>query len=140
MTKAEFLEELENKLNGEVDSETVRRNLRYYDGYIKSAVREGRAESEILEELGSPLLIARTIIDTQSQGNYGGSYGQGTEPDQEENYRALHPEVSDKRAKLRLLLIVIAVLIVLFTVLRILLPILIPVLLVILVVNLVKKQ
>lgn len=68
MTKAEFLEILENKLTGEVDAEKVRRNLQYYNSYIDAAIRDGKTESQVLEELGSPLLIARTIIDT-SGGN-----------------------------------------------------------------------
>ena len=68
MTKAEFLEMMEQKLTGELDENTVAKTLRYYSEYIDSETRKGRSEEEVLEELGSPLLIARTILDTHVSG------------------------------------------------------------------------
>ena len=65
MTKAEFLEMMEQKLTGELDEHTVGKTLRYYSEYIDSEMRKGKTEQEVLEDLGSPLLIARTILDTQ---------------------------------------------------------------------------
>ena len=38
--------------------------LRYYDDYIRSERQKGRSEADIMEELGDPRLIARTILDT----------------------------------------------------------------------------
>lgn len=68
MTKAEFLEMMEQKLTGELDENTVAKTLRYYSEYIDSETRKGRSGEEVLEELGSPLLIARTILDTHVSG------------------------------------------------------------------------
>lgn len=68
MTKAEFLEMMEQKLTGELDENTVAKTLRYYSEYIDSETRKGRSEEEVLDELGSPLLIARTILDTHVSG------------------------------------------------------------------------
>ena len=42
----------------------VEENVRYYDGYISDEVRKGRSEEEVIEEIGDPRLIARTIEDT----------------------------------------------------------------------------
>ena len=74
MKKTEFLKELEAALRGEVSSELISENLRYYDNYISQETSKGRSEAEVTEEIGSPRLIARTIIDT-SGGS--GSYESG---------------------------------------------------------------
>ena len=140
MTKAEFLETLEQKLTGEVPAETIRRNLYYYDNYIESAIRDGRTEREVLEELGSPLLIARTIIDTRQDENpYERVYETQEESGREEPH-SFHLELNDKRSKWILIGILILILLAVFTVLRILMPILLPVLLIVFVVNLIKKR
>jgi len=63
MDKNVFLRELERSLTGEVPSGTVLENLQYYEGYIRGEVSKGRDESEVLDELGDPRLIARSIKD-----------------------------------------------------------------------------
>ena len=64
MSKEEFLRGLENALSGNVPPQVVRDQLRYYDECIRSERQNGRTESDIMEELGDPRLIARTIMDT----------------------------------------------------------------------------
>ena len=64
MNREEFLRGLENALSGNVPPSVVRDNLRYYDDYIRSERQKGRSESDIMDELGDPRLIARTILDT----------------------------------------------------------------------------
>mgnify|MGYP001041029969 CR=1 FL=1 len=73
MNREEFLQGLTKALTGEVPPEIVRENLRYYEEYIRAELKKGRSENEIMEELGSPRLIARTIIDT-TPGGGGGVY------------------------------------------------------------------
>lgn len=72
MNKEEFLRGLQNALSGEVPPSVVRDNLRYYDDYIRTELRSGRSEEQIMEELGEPRLIARTIIDTTPEAGEGG--------------------------------------------------------------------
>lgn len=72
MNKVEFLQGLQEALSGEVPPTVVRENLRYYDDYIAIEVKKGRNESEVLEELGAPRLIARTIIDATPGAGDGG--------------------------------------------------------------------
>lgn len=60
MSKKEFLAELKECLEGEIPMEEVRSNVAYYKEYIESKDSEKKA----LEELGSPRLIARTIISS----------------------------------------------------------------------------
>lgn len=64
MSKGEFLQGLQDALSGMVPPAVVQENLRYYEDYIRTEVKNGRRESEVMEELGDPRLIARTIIDT----------------------------------------------------------------------------
>lgn len=66
MTRQDFLEELKNALSGEVPAEVLMDSYRYYANYIEEELRNGRTEDEILEELGKPSLIARSIIAAQT--------------------------------------------------------------------------
>ena len=63
MNREEFLQGLRSALSSEVPPEVVRDNLQYYQEYIRTEMEKGRSEREIMDELGSPRLIARTIID-----------------------------------------------------------------------------
>lgn len=65
MTKEEFLEQLEDALVGEVPNSVIYDTKRYYERYFFSEMKMGKTEKELLEELGNPRLIAKTIIDTQ---------------------------------------------------------------------------
>lgn len=62
MTKQDFLDELKNALEGEVTPEVMMDSYQYYSRFIDEEMRKGRKEDEILEELGRPNLIARSII------------------------------------------------------------------------------
>lgn len=64
MSKKEFLEKLRVALNGRVSPVTVEENVRYYEDYINTEIRKGRSEEEVLQMLGDPRLLARTIIQT----------------------------------------------------------------------------
>lgn len=61
MTKNEFLSILRDSLAGNVPSDVINENISYYRDYIEN---NDKAESQVLEELGDPRLIARTIIDS----------------------------------------------------------------------------
>lgn len=63
MTENEFLNILETTLNGEMPAAEVRANILYYRDYIDSS-KGTKSEQEIMNELGDPRLIARTIIST----------------------------------------------------------------------------
>lgn len=69
MTKHEFLRRLEEALVNEVEPSVIRENLKYYEGYIGEEVKKGRTEEEVLEELGDPWAIARTISDMAETGS-----------------------------------------------------------------------
>lgn len=87
MNRQEFLNTLRSQLSGAISSREVEENIRYYDEYIRDAVENGKSESQILNEIGSPFLIARTIIETSNKANGAGyqSQGQGSSYRQDEN-------------------------------------------------------
>lgn len=85
MDRTEFLEILRNRLDGQMQEGKAAAHVRYYEDYIQSQVQKGRLEQEVLDELGDPRLIARTLIDKDegsSQKEYGqySSCGSGMEP------------------------------------------------------------
>jgi uncharacterized membrane protein len=142
MTKADFLNALRGKLTGEVPPSEIEHTVRYYDEYISEAVNSGKSEAQVLEELGSPLLIAKTIIDTSTMHEEAG--GRKT---REENWKTEEPsgakfhqvKINSWTAKLLLVLAVIVVCSLVFTVLRILIPILLPLLLLWLLVTIIRN-
>ena len=65
MRKTEFLQELREALDGEVSASVIQSNISYYDQYIRQEAAKGRREEEVIEEIGSPRLIAvRTLRET----------------------------------------------------------------------------
>ena len=81
-----FLSELREAMEGSVSPSFVNENVRYYEEYIATEVRKGRSEEDIMEELGDPRLIARTLIDTAERGvrRGAGAVYEEAEPEEEQ--------------------------------------------------------
>lgn len=149
----DFFRELEESLRGEVSENEIRDSLNYYRQYFEEQKAMGYSESEIITSLGSPRLIARSIIDAReavsgqdSQMNYGGQssyYGNGQETQggyydaEEGRYSDYEDEQAHMRVRkvggLKLVFGIIFVLIILGLLIRVLIPVvvvLIPVLIV----------
>ena len=62
MTKREFVEILEQSLQGQLPPQAVADRVQYYRDYIAGETAKGRSEERVLEELGDPRLIARSIL------------------------------------------------------------------------------
>lgn len=65
MNQEEFIQVLRETLTGEISSQELESNINYYRTYIIEEIRIGKTEEEVLDALGEPRLIARTIINTQ---------------------------------------------------------------------------
>lgn len=63
MTKREFLDGLRNALAGEIPESEIENNVRFYDDYISNRDNNGQDET-VINQLGDPRLIAKTIIET----------------------------------------------------------------------------
>lgn len=85
MTKEQFIMELEQCLQGEVSAYELSDSLTYYRQYFEDEMHNGKSEADVIKELGSPRLIARSIIDARgieenssnSSGYEENSYGSG---------------------------------------------------------------
>lgn len=76
MSKEEFLRGLEEALAGEVPEAVIRENRNYYNSYISQEMSRGRTVDEIVDEIGEPRIVARTIIDScEAAGETGDGYG-----------------------------------------------------------------
>lgn len=64
MSREEFLKELEISLRGRIDEVELSKQIAYYNSYISEEVNKGRSIDEVMNSLGSPRLIAKTIVQT----------------------------------------------------------------------------
>lgn len=71
MTKQEFLAQLQRALNGKIGNKEAAAFVDYYQEYIEIETRKGRSQQDIMEELGSPRLIAHSIIDASEHAGHG---------------------------------------------------------------------
>ena len=81
MDKTEFIEKLQRALAGGLSSSQVAENVSYYQEYIDSQIRKGYSEAEVMEQLGDPRLLAKSIIEANKRA--GASYGSNREYDEE---------------------------------------------------------
>ena len=88
MTKREFLDNLRMQLEGELSPSQIEGHLHYYDEYISEATAAGRRESDVLDELGSPVFIAKTLLETAQPADSGEYYEEA--PRQEEFQGRVH--------------------------------------------------
>ena len=124
MSKSEFLSILRQSLSNEVATNILEQNLSYYEGYISAQSVED--ELRIIDGLGDPRLIAKTIIEAdraakeKSKGNWSGAYYDGNSTEQEEQFSGSSTEYNRNifvsRMKWYHKLIAVAVIIVLFIV------------------------
>ncbi|MFI3201731.1 MAG: DUF1700 domain-containing protein [Eubacteriales bacterium] len=63
MRKEEFMKQLQMELAISLSGQVVAEHIRYYQEYIVLEMKKGRSEEVILAELGSPRLLAKSIIE-----------------------------------------------------------------------------
>lgn len=140
MNKKEFLDTLYNQLSGQMPEGSIAAHVQYYRNYIEDAVTQGRTEAEVLNELGDPRLIARTLLDTDSTASGNPQATERySEPYTDNSYeydnsssdrkkvksRSFHIDLSTWYGKLAVILIAAVVIILLCTVLSVLIPVMI---------------
>lgn len=133
MNKTEYVKVIERALAGKVSPQELQDTVTYYRDYIDMEIRKGNTEQEVLERLGDPRLLAKSIIAAK-----GHEVQNEAVTDREEQPGGVH---------ISLPLVILAVLIILFIVLslvlavaQILLPILIPVALVFVILSVINRS
>lgn len=88
MNKKEFIDKLRVALNGRIPVSAVEETVRYYEDYINTEIRKGKSEAEVLNVLGDPRLIAKTIVQTNGGAQNGKpeDYGYRSSQSGQENY------------------------------------------------------
>ena len=153
MNREEFLAQLKTALGGNIDDRLVQENLNYYHQYITEEMQKGKSEQEILDMLGDPWILARTIIDANDgtdretvyeAGGTGGSY---SEKKTGETTGGTFADLLRMDTWWKRLLVILAVVLVVLLVvsivtglIRLFAPLLLPLLLVALVVRLLGKR
>ena len=151
MNKEDFLAQLKLALGGNIDGALVQENLDYYAHYIMEEVQKGKSEREVMETLGDPWILARTIIDaydgtnretvyeaggdTSSYGNGGGREG-GTR-DGIADFLRMDTWWKKLLAVLVVVMVVMLVVSIITGLVRLLLPLFIPLLAIALLVRLI---
>lgn len=64
MTKVEYLQLLKDCLSGKIHENELNDILSDYEGFFLTGMEEGRSEATISAELGNPLEIAQSLIDS----------------------------------------------------------------------------
>lgn len=140
MNKKEFLDILYEQLSGQMPEGNVAAHVQYYRNYIEEEQHKGRSEDDILNELGDPHLIARTLLDTdstasgnpQTTGSYSEpytdnsyEYDNGSSGSKKVKSRSFHINLSTWYGKLAVILIAAIVIVLLCTVLSVLIPVMV---------------
>lgn len=128
MDRQTFIRELGRALYGKLGDAEIAGHIRYYEDYIAQETASGRTEEEVLEELGDPRLIARTIVGTA-----GGRASRTEYTVSEDGYEETRSgerihDLSGWRGKLilwGLLIVVLLVLVLVFHIIMAFLPLLI---------------
>ena len=66
MEKMEFLNVLRIHIQGVDDIAFVNDTMNYYENYIETEIRKGKSEEEVINNLGDPRLIAKSILASRS--------------------------------------------------------------------------
>lgn len=74
MRQEEFFQSFQEALAGEVSDRIIQENISYYKNYINTEIAKGRTLDEVLDSLGNPRLLAKTIINTSSLSDTDNNY------------------------------------------------------------------
>lgn len=69
MNREEFLKILKESLTMSLEKDAINEQLDYYDKYISDEINKGRSGKDVIEELGDPRLIAKTIKTVSANDN-----------------------------------------------------------------------
>lgn len=127
MNRYEFISILRTALTGKVPATTVEDNVQYYEEYIEVQLRQGKREEEILESLGDPRLLARTVIEAnkyaEGTDTYGSEdYGEIPTGGGSKSFRQWYQERPNWLHRLMTILVTAFILFIVFTLLQALFP------------------
>ncbi len=144
MKKEDFLFYLKKALKGEIPADKVKYHVNYYQKYIDEEVRNGKKQSDVIDMLGDPQLIAKSIIESERMSGSSANYADYSDFKNEEQTKRQKQTIRQIKIEgiigiivfIFFLILIIAAIWGLFTLVA---RLFIPILLVILVVSVIKK-
>jgi uncharacterized RDD family membrane protein YckC len=104
MNKKEFLDELQNALNGKLSQSDVGEILSDYGDLFEGAAAEGKSEEETAAKIGSPARIARTILedsaDTDRASSESGRKGMDASKQEGREYTDFQRNINEKTSSI----------------------------------------
>ena len=73
MKKAEYLQVLEKALVGNVSPQELQDIVSYYRDYIDMEIRKGKSEEDVINQLGNPRHLVKSIIAAKEQDSSAGN-------------------------------------------------------------------
>jgi len=158
MDRNEFISILRGTLQGQIRDSLVEEHVNYYYYFISEEIAGGKSERDVLDMLGDPRLIAKTIVETaeeQPRINRSYTYTEG----EEESAKGFHAQENENGGvdlhygklnlntwygKLIVIALIVLVLVLVFQIvggiLSLILPVAIPVLIIVLVIRLFTRK
>ena len=91
MTRYEFIENLKSNLST-LNKNIVDDKIKYYNDYIDAEVKKGRSETDVINELGDPRLIAKTIKEVSGEDNSSIDYNTDDMKTERDNFNRRYSE------------------------------------------------
>ena len=153
MTRYEFLAKLKEALMFELDENAVKEHLDYYSSYISDAMGQGRTEEDVVDELGDPWAIARSISNMEEASSSGRTVYESYDSvknksddryEEQKQTKAYSFQINSKWKTILFVLGIIGVVVLVFAVIggiiSLLMPILVPVIVITLVFRLFNRR
>jgi len=147
MTRDEFLRQLQEALENDLQGQIVQENVDYYNQYISEEVHKGRGEQEVIDSLGDPWILAKTVIDSVDTTKYSSNVYETQESRSNQDTKQNRAYIFGLDTWWKKLLavfilvgIVLLVVVIVGGLLSLLIPILVPLLVIIMLIRLFNKR
>lgn len=143
MKKHEFLSQLRSALENNLDGQSLKENMDFYEEYIRNEMKKGIPEEEVISSLGDPWAIAKTVI--LSEGMSGSENHDPNESKENESSSTMKTFRLDSNWKVWVLIAVVVLLLlslipVAFGVLMLIIRYAFPILLVVAIIQFFKRK
>lgn len=141
MKKDDYIFYLNKALKGELPPEKVKYYTDYYKQYIDEEVRNGRKQQDVIDELGHPNMIAKSVIEAEKMsGGVNGHYEDVEEHEHIQDVNFKYFKIKSIAIGILLLLSILIVISLVMGAFIILLRIFFPIILIVGIIVLIKKM
>ena len=138
MKRSEFLSQLKEALEHDLSADELKRNIDYYDEYIREEMKKGQSEEEVVDSLGDPWAIAKTI--RMSVDMEGAEYASDSQEVQKEIRQTSRNNAGSVIGIIVIVVILLLVLSLMFGIIALVIRFAFPILLIVLIFRLFSKK